>query len=72
MSTRHRDTLRTNLQWAMRYIVAVLLTLLLFAGLNQLAMGDLEVQCAKAGGHQVQHVRNFLCADSHGRIIPLD
>lgn len=64
--------MNNNLQFAVRYVVAVVATLILFAGINLLLIGDLALRCADAGGQPVPHVRNFLCADSQGRIIPID
>lgn len=64
--------LSSNAAWAIRYVIAVVLTLLLFTGLREITAAPFELQCAEAGGQIVPHVRNSLCVDGEGHVIILD
>lgn len=61
-----------NVAWGFKYIIAVIITLLLFAGIRSVQVGPQEVECAERGGAPVPHVRNFLCVDSEGHVIIVD
>lgn len=63
------DFLKRQRMWVAQYIGAILVTILLFAGMRACWVAPLQEQCTDAGGRVVHDVRNFLCVDAEGHVI---
>lgn len=65
------EFLKRQRVWVLQYLIAITITIALLYTLRLWAVAPEAKECTEKGGIVMHEVRNFLCIDSGGHVIPI-